>query len=168
MLYWDRTRGVFGVSRGKGMKLNQKGFSLVELLIVLVIIGIIVAIVIPNMLDALDRSKQRATLSELHYWGTAVTAYHAERGSFPLPSGLVSGIYNQVVPYTISVLRTTDHWKHELHYETDAFGSDSYSIMSFGKDGLRPGPPFLDCTPLAWNDYNCDLRIVDGIFVAAP
>lgn len=146
------------------MKLNQKGFSLVELMIVLVILGVLVAMVIPNLLDAIDRSKQRATLSELHYWGTAVTAFHAEKGAFPVPSGPVAGIYNQVVPYTISVLKKTDFWKHDLQYETDAGGESSYTVYSGGKNGALD----LPCSPTAWQDYRCDLILVDGIFVAAP
>ena len=47
------------------MKRNRKGFTLIELLIVVAIIGIIVAIAIPNLLNAIQRAKQRRPL--LHH-----------------------------------------------------------------------------------------------------
>ena len=148
------------------MRSNQQGYTLIELLIVIAIIGILAAMLIPNLLDALDRSKQRATVGELHYWGLAVSAYHAEKGQFPpqdVGNGyIVTNVAPFVVPYTISVLRTTDHWNNSLFYYTD--GTDSYTVTSYGKDG-QVG---FDCTSLSWNDYRCDIRLVDGIFIASP
>lgn len=147
------------------MKTNQQGYTLIELLIVIAIIGILAAMLIPNLLDAWDRSRQRATVAELHYWGLAVSAYHAEKGQFPPEDAgthMVTTVAPLVVPYTISVIRTTDHWNNPLYYYTD--GSSSYTVTSYGKDGAAA----FDCTPLAWNDYRCDIRLVDGIFVASP
>jgi general secretion pathway protein G len=56
-------------------KRNQKGFTLIELLIVVAIIGIIAAIAIPNLLNAIDRGKQKRTMADLRSIGTAVESY---------------------------------------------------------------------------------------------
>lgn len=61
-----------------------KGFTLIELLIVVAIIGIIAAIAIPNMLDALQRSRQKRSMGEVKTIGTAVQSFGTGyNGRFP-------------------------------------------------------------------------------------
>ena len=55
-----------------------EGFTLIELLIVVAIIGIIAAIAIPNLLNAIDRGKQKRTMADLRSIGTAVESYAIE------------------------------------------------------------------------------------------
>ncbi len=150
------------------MKRNDKGFSLIELLIVVAIIGILAAMAIPNFLDALDRSKQRATVGEMRSWGTAVSAYHAERDQFP-PEGpspfFVAPVQPFLVPYAISSLHVADHWNNPMHYRTDLFAS--YTVTSYGKDGMDTGA--LDfVTPLTWQNYDGNMDLADGVFIHAP
>ena len=57
---------------------NQSGFTLVELLIVVAIIGIIAAIAIPNLLSAIQRGKQKRTMGDIKTLGTALEAYQTD------------------------------------------------------------------------------------------
>ena len=65
------------------IRLNKKGFTLIELLIVVAIIGIIAAIAIPNLLNAIQRGKQKRTMADMRAVGTAVEAYAVDNNFYP-------------------------------------------------------------------------------------
>ena len=62
---------------------NSKGFTLIELLIVVAIIGIIAAIAIPNLLNAIDRGKQKRTMADLRSMGTSIEEYSIDNNFYP-------------------------------------------------------------------------------------
>ena len=62
---------------------KQSGFTLIELLIVVAIIGIIAAIAIPNLLNAIDRGKQKRTMADIRSVGTAVESYAVDVNFYP-------------------------------------------------------------------------------------
>ena len=62
---------------------KQRGFTLIELLIVVAIIGIIAAIAIPNLLDAIERSRQKRSTSECKSLAGAMQAFSTDYGGYP-------------------------------------------------------------------------------------
>lgn len=63
---------------------KQKGFTLVELMIVVAIIGVLAAVAVPKFADMLEKSREGATLGNLSAVNSAVSAYFADlRGIYP-------------------------------------------------------------------------------------
>jgi len=73
------------------MKAVQKGFTLIELMIVIAIIGILAAIAIPAYQNYTIRSQVTEGLSLADGWKTAISEYYAQNGSMPTSSSTTGG-----------------------------------------------------------------------------
>ena len=62
---------------------KERGFTLIELLIVVAIIGIIAAIAIPNLLNAINRGRQKRTMADMRSIATAIETYSVDYGFYP-------------------------------------------------------------------------------------
>ena len=113
-------------------KKNQQGFTLIELLIVVAIIGIIAAIAIPNLLNAIQRGKQKRTMGDMRTIATAVESYSIDNNQYPAGT-TVTAVAPFIEPTYIKKVPTEDGWNTEFSYATDT-NRQVYTIESFGKD----------------------------------
>ena len=144
---------------------REKGFTLIELLIVVAIIGIIAAIAIPNLLNAIDRGKQKRTMADMRSVGTAVEVYSIEISFYPIyasEADVSGGVENQLEPVYILEAPLVDGWQNNLRYQTDATGSE-YTVLSTAKDGVKGsnggGPT---------GGFDCDIVFQNGVFFQWP
>ena len=138
---------------------KSKGFTLIELLIVVAIIGIIAAIAIPNLLNAIDRGKQKRTMADIRSIGTAVESYAVDNNDYPVAasqailSPLISPIYIKVMP-------ANDGWSRV--FQVTATTVD-YTLSSNGKDGTA-----TTCAAGVTTLFNEDICFANGQFVRYP
>ncbi len=73
------------------MMTNQKGFTLVELMVVIAILGILAAIAIPKLTSATDSAKLAKVQADLRTIGGAVAMYQAKNGKLPDTLSVLEG-----------------------------------------------------------------------------
>ena len=154
---------------------RSKGFTLIELLIVVAVIGIIFAIAIVNLVNAIQRAKQKRTMGDLKNLATALESYSTDHNFYPssaaftLPSGLslpgspLGATASVLSPTYIRVTPLVDGWNSWFLYATNATRTD-YALQSCGADGTPDSGPIRGPT----NDFNADIVLVDGAFVQYP
>ena len=96
------------------LRRKDKGFTLIELLIVVAIIGIIAAIAIPNLLNAIDRGKQKRTMADIRSVGTAVEEYSIDLNVYPAAGTNFTTLTNVLEPLYIRNAPDRDGWNRAL------------------------------------------------------
>ena len=139
---------------------NSKGFTLIELLIVVAIIGIIAAIAIPNLLNAIDRGKQKRTMADMRSIGTAVESYAVDNNVYPV-AGTALILQGLVQPVYIKTMPLNDGWNNTFVVDSV---STQYTISSNGKDGASGGCVTGTMTTL----FNQDICFANGQFIQYP
>lgn len=121
----------------------QEAFTLVELLLVLVILGILAAIVLPKFSGVSERGRVTAAQTQISTFKTALDAFEVDMGYYPKGrSGLVDLIQqprdakNWHGPYLQSDVIPKDPWSNDYSYEYPGrHNPSSYDLSSPGPDG---------------------------------
>lgn len=93
--------------------------------------GCFAAIAIPNLLNAIDRGKQKRTMVDIRTLGQALESYSMETNSYP-EAETMEELRSIIEPDYIASTPTVDGWGNELVVWSTPMG---YSICSPGKDG---------------------------------
>lgn len=147
------------------MKQNEDGFSLIDLLASITIISIIVMLVVPQLIMAFDRGRQRRSVADLRNLSTALSTYHLDHsGAYPTSGAGLAALqpdYYAGIP--------VDGWNNGYYYIGVAGGSAGgacgYILLGLGLDGAI-GPAAPD--PWVGDEFDPDISLVNGTFHAAP
>ena len=143
------------------MHRKDKGFTLIELLIVVAIIGIIAAIAIPNLLNAIDRGKQKRTMADLRSLGTAIESYSIDNNVYPTAANMTT-LEGVIEPIYIRTSPDSDGWGRTFIV---ASTNTLYTVGSGGKDG---GALTLVSGGGATTSFNDAIIFANGQFVQWP
>ena len=173
------------------MHKTRKGFTLIEILIVIAILGIIMALFIPQIMSAVQKSKQKGTMREMNSMAQAILDHVADHGFPPEQDGALSAGSNfcsSLSPFYLKIVPLTDEWGTPFHvycgrdsiagFGVDgitASASEDFLIVSFGRDRQRtpfsfnplaPSSAYFGLTSL--RSYDQDLAIWSGTWIHLP
>ncbi|WP_428033769.1 type II secretion system major pseudopilin GspG [Amphritea sp.] len=124
---------------------TQRGFTLLEILVVLVILGLLAGLVGPRVLKHLDSSKTKTAMLQIQELGAALDLYRLEVGSYPnTEQGLDAlinapeGVSSWNGPYLKKKVVRMDPWGHEYRYKFPGENGE-YDLFSLGADNNEGG-----------------------------
>ena len=134
---------------------TNRGFSFVELLVVMAVLGVITAIVTPQLLTAFERSRQRRVMADMRSIAAANGTYALDNGNVYAPTLIA------LQPFYMGPVPSADAWGNPWVYS----GGANYTLTSRGSDGAAgPAPPL----PWTAEPFEGDIIVQDGSFSQAP
>jgi len=152
---------------------RNAGFTLIELLIVIAIIGLLAAIAIPNLLNAVQRGKQKRSMADMKTLAVAIEAYHVDNSMYPA-AACAAGVYTSpgpllaedsftnLTPTYVAQAPLRDGWGRFMRYSVDAAGVN-YNVRSLGRNGVANA---LVCGTTT--NFNQDILFSNGVFLQWP
>jgi len=138
----------------------------VAIIVLVAMSGIIAAIAIPNFLNAVQRGKQKRTVSELRIIALACEAYATDYNAYPKTQP-IEDLSKVLQPTYIKVLPLVDGWGHPFRYQD--LNSQGYVVASTGKDGLLEYEDLGNyMRNTATRSFNNDIVFSNGGFVQYP
>ena len=124
------------------LKQAKRGFTLVELMVVMAIIALLLAIALPRYFNHLEKSRETILKQDLAVMRDAIDKYHGDRGRYPDSlDELVSARYLRALPVD-PITERPDTWQVVAPSGDDA--GAVYDIRSGAPGNARDGSPYAD------------------------
>jgi general secretion pathway protein G len=140
---------------------HDAGFTLTELLVVLVILSLLAAAITPQVMGRLDRSKVKAARLQIDTLAASLDMFKIDTGRYPSEQeglhALIEAPASSVSwggPYVRTGASLTDPWNREFVYRTSGTG---FVLITYGADGQEGG-----------DGYAADIRFPDFTSLNTP
>jgi general secretion pathway protein G len=134
----------------KEKKKAMAGFTLIEIMVVVMIIGMLATLVGVKVIDRYESAKRQAAIAQIKNFSSALQQYYLDNSRYPTTEqGLKALVQKptsspQPINYPSSGYLEQndlppDPWGHEYIYFSPGAGGEDYTIESYGADGVSGG-----------------------------
>jgi general secretion pathway protein G len=128
------------------MRNRQSGFTLIEIMVVVVILAVLGALVVPKILENVDKARVTRAASDIRAIQTALDLYRLDNFKYPTSEQGLQALVKQPADPTITNYRSEgylpslpkDPWGSPYNYVSPGPDGRQYEITTYGKDG-KPG-----------------------------
>jgi len=128
---------------------EQKGFTLIEIMVVVIILGLLATIVLPNIIGQEEKAKVNTAKTQIRSLESALDGYKLDSGFYPTTDQGLEALIKKPeagrIPmkwreggYLKPARVPKDPWGNDYHYFSPGNESREYEIISYGPDG-EPG-----------------------------
>lgn len=128
-----------------GSRIKRRGFTLIEIMVVIVVLTILAAAVIPNLTGRTDEAKVARAQSDIANLSTALEQFKLDLGRYPTSEEGLEALVNPPMedemerwkgPYLRKRTIPLDPWRNPYVYVSPGIENpDSYDLESYGSDG---------------------------------
>jgi general secretion pathway protein G len=128
------------------MRNRQSGFTLIEIMVVVVILAVLGALVVPKILENVDKARVTRAGSDIRAIETALDLYRLDNFKYPTTEQGLQALVKQPADPSITNYRSEgylpavpkDPWNNPYQYASPGPDGKAYEITTYGKDG-KPG-----------------------------
>ena len=129
------------------MHMRQRGFTLIEIMVVVVILAVLGALVVPKILENVDKARVTRAASDIRAIQTALDLYRLDNFKYPTTEQGLQALVSQPSDPTITNYRSggylpslpKDPWNNPYQYVSPGANGRDYDIISYGRDGKAGG-----------------------------
>ena len=137
---FSETHQPFKTHRRQAVRTRHRGFSLIEIMVVVVIIGMLAGAVALNVQGYMDTANKNRARSDIATIVTAIEEFRLTNGRFPT---------NEEGLQALPLEKLSDPWKNSFEYNSPGPGDEPYEVICYGADA-RPGGEDADADIYSW------------------
>jgi general secretion pathway protein G len=132
--------------RNRQLGNRQRGFTLIEIMVVVVILAVLGALVVPKILGNVDKARITRAQADVRAIQTALDLYRLDNFKYPTTEQGLAALVHQPADATITNYRAEgylpslpkDPWNNLYTYQSPGPDGRDYDITTYGRDG-KPG-----------------------------
>ena len=145
-------------------KRNDHGFTLIELMVVLVILALLITVIVPNIVGKSDDAKQTKARTDIAMIESLLDQFYLDMGRYPSTEEGLGVLYRPPEdgaeqwkgPYSKKPI-PADPWNNPYAYESPGVHSaQPYEVQSYGRDGQEGGEKY-DQDIVSWVEVDDEI-----------